>query len=197
MNSTHPFLLLPHTLVWFQTQKWLMLLIWSTVMKVIALFEFIWLMCTRFNSKNCNINISWSYFIPLCFPVMNSYCDIFRHCVNLLLPRTVKVILNTCLWSTAPDDCQPHPTLSIWHFDSHTFQHTHTHRVRDYWLLALTNRIPAFQTLTCLCVTQLRMIGLVRAHQRAENDSRVCNLTHTHTHWMAVGVEHRWKDFVS
>lgn len=96
-------------------------------------------------------------------------CDIFRHCVSLFFTGTVKVILNTCLWTTAPDDCQLTPTLSIWPFDSHKHMqaraHTRTHTLSEsHRLLACGfNRLnPGFPNIDLfICVTQLKIILLV------------------------------------
>lgn len=145
--------------------------------------------------------ISWSYFIIHCVAQWWKVAVIFSDTLSLPLTRTVKVILNTCLWSTAPDDCQLSPTLSICPFDSQTHIRTRTHtctytrrvRVRDYWLTALTDWILASQTQTCLCVTQLDKIWLVRAHQRVQNDSNgsvleCVYLKHTHIHTLYASL---------
>ena len=121
-----------------------------------------------------------------------------RHCVSLLFTRTAKVILNTCLWSTAPDDCQLSPTLSIWPFDSHTHTlththtHTHTHGHTHWvteWLLArgshslsagFSKHRPVY-----VCVTSLETIWLVRGPTNVCRMTavRVCVFkTHTHMH---------------
>lgn len=123
--------------------------------------------------------MAFSYYSPCC-TVMRSCSDIFRHC--LLLTGVVKVILNTCLWSTAPDDCQLSPTLSIWPFDSRTHRracvragthsYTNTHaewEIIGSWLQQ-TDWVLASQTQTCLSVTRLEKIWLVGAHHRARND---------------------------